>query len=156
MEMLLSLRRVIPMLRPAVVLGLLLLVLGACSNPEGTDQPILTQDQIVGTWISQTGSSLTFKPGHELVVRHVDISPSVPGCGTASGGGTWQFLSLKGVSGPSPNTYKHGNLIMVLMPSIPEKCNGWGITTWGASSSVRLCVESDPDSPCISETFARQ
>jgi hypothetical protein len=156
MKMPIGVRPTIPILRALVVLGLLVLVLAACGNSQGTTQPILTQHQVIGTWTSQSGSSLTFEPAHELVVKHVDIGPAVPGCGSASGAGTWQFLSLKGVSGSSPTTYKQGNLIMVLMPSIPEHCNGWGITTWGTSSSVRLCVASDPDSPCTSETFARQ
>jgi hypothetical protein len=139
----------------ALTFGLLPLAIAACGNPQAI-QPELTQQQVIGTWTSQSGSAVAFGPGHVLVVRHVNISPGVPGCGTVSGTGTWQFLSPTGSTGRSLNTYDKGNLLMVLMPSIREACNGWELTTGSGSSQVTLCVASDPDSPCSSETFARE
>jgi len=137
-----------------VALAAFTLTLSACGSAQSI-QPKLTVAGLIGTWKSKSGSMVTLNSDHSVIVRHVDVGPGISGCGTVSGEGTWQFLSATGVGGSALDTYKNGNLVMILMPSIQEACNGWELTTWGTSSSVKLCVASDPDSPCISETFVR-
>jgi hypothetical protein len=138
----------------ALLLCAPLILLAGCGGG-ASNQPVISGHDLAGMWT--TGKAwMSFSSDHAIVVHKVNVEPGDPGCGVVSGTGTWQFLSSKGVSAAAPDLYKRGSLIEVELTVAPEVCGSWGLTTWGSPSAVTLCVESDPDSPCISDTFRRR
>jgi hypothetical protein len=134
--------------------ALAVMLLSSCSTT-ASNQPVIGPTELVGTW-ANGHASMTFSSDHSVLVHNVNVAPGNGECGVLRGTGTWQFLSARGESGQSPQSYKRGDLIGIDPVSLPENCGAFEVTTWGPSSAVTLCIDSDPDSPCTSTTFSRK
>jgi hypothetical protein len=133
-------------------------VLTATSCGRWITQPIIDSARLVGTWTGPNGASMTFSADQTVSVHNLDLSLGglIHGCGNLSATGTWQFDSLQGDSGASPNTYSKSNIIQVDFsdPASSDGCNTQ-FTTW-KDRPLTMCQDIDPDSPCNNPVLTKQ
>jgi hypothetical protein len=138
-------------LSPVLLLGLAALA-SACGGG-ASEQPVISEGSLVGTWSGPQGS-MTFLADHTFHGSDLRFDAQPQGCTKFSGPGTWQFISSRGQSGASLTTYRKGSVIEVNMNGSLDSCD-FDVTTWQVNGPVGLGYFADPDSPCISPAFAR-
>jgi len=120
--------------------------LGAVSD----SQPVLTQDEILGTWSNHNGSTITFTSYTNFTAVAIDLTAGNPAgpqdCDSVTGSGIWEFLSPEGDS--AGGGYPQGNQIWLQFRQSPE-CDAQ-LDTWEINPPVGLCLSFDPDTPCSS------
>lgn len=124
-------------------------LLASCSGlplPDPTE-PNLNPASIVGTWVDQDGSSMTFSADQKVTVHHLDLRAETNGenksCGFVSGTGSWQLSTDSG----NPTT--RGYLVdLELGAPVDEVCGAVILSSDDTNPSVGLCVSNDPDDPC--------
>jgi hypothetical protein len=137
-----------------------IILLATCAQ-YGT-QPVLNSADLVATWVSPAGGSITFANSHRFTGAGLRLDKFWGGCagaGKISVSGTWQFLSPQGDSGAG--LYSRGNLVGLYFDAKAGDpstgCTGGGITltTWNTGSATALCLQFDPDTPCDGYLFER-
>lgn len=135
----------------------------SCVAQSGT-QPVLSSSDLVATWTSPDGGSITFTRNHRFTAAGLRLDRFWKGCagvGRISASGTWQFLNSHGSSGLSPTGYAKGSLISLSFGGVADNpslgCTGGGIelTSWNVGSTPGLCLQFDPDTPCDGYVFNR-
>lgn len=138
-------------------------VLTAGCGGQGSNQPVIAQAGLVGTWASHEAGSLTFRPGNRFTATDLNLDGDfgVSCRATASVSGTWEFESPGGHTGISLSKYRTGNVISMnkehSSDNSPSSCSTKNqlidLTTWQINGPLGLCTMHDPDSPCDGEPF---
>jgi hypothetical protein len=153
-----SVRAIRVMAPPCAAAAIVLLATRAQS---GT-QPVLSSTDLVATWMSPAGGSITFANSNRFTAAGLRLDMFWGGCagsGKTSVSGTWQFLSPQGDSGTG--SYSKGNLVYLYFDDTAGDplagCTGGGITltSWNTGSATALCLQFDPDTPCDGYVFER-
>jgi hypothetical protein len=145
----------------------LALAAGCEGGVQTSMQPDITVSQLAGTWTSPEGSgAITFHADHSFAATRLDLNglfgqTCQP---AASASGTWEFLSPDGDSTPNPEQYSSGYVIGLTFAGFnrtpTSSCASiWSLTqltTWQINGPLGLCVDMDPDSPCIGEPWVWQ
>jgi len=132
------------------------MLLASCGSP-GNPQPKITTAELSGAWNGSGGSVLTFNEDHSFSTQNLDLGLGLPaseGCGNITDTGEWEFLSVPGVSGPTPTTYDEGNLVALAFPDRFDGCDS-EFTTWQVNGPLGLCLSLDPDSPCAGHVLVK-
>jgi len=125
-----------------------MILLAACVQQSGT-QPVLSSSDLVATWVSPVGGSISFASDHRFTTSGLRLGKYWGGCaktGRISAAGTWQFLSPQGDSGVNPTGYSKGSLIDLSFDQTPGPspidCIGGAmtLTSWNLGSARGLCV----------------
>jgi hypothetical protein len=122
----------------------------------GNQSPlVLRSADLVTTWSSAEGGSVTFAKDHHFTAKGLRLrdlfANRCPPTATVSG--TWEFLGSDGTSGPSLTSHKEGRLIDLSFDSSADyaaySCTGGGITltSWSPEPPLTLCIDVDPDTP---------
>lgn len=148
---------------PAVVVPVAVAVtaLAGCVAQSGT-QSVLTPADLAATWTSHDGGSIAFSADHRFVAIGLRLGKfwkPCAGVGKISVSGTWQFLNSQGDSGGGLTGYAKGRMVDLSFdgangsPTIG--CTGGFIklTTWNVGSAPGLCLQFDPDTPCVGYIF---
>jgi hypothetical protein len=127
--------------------------------------PALKPDVVVGRWISPSDGSLTFGPDHQFAATR--LRNQFFGSQECSGRGTWWFLSSQGDGGPG-TTYTSGDQIGVFgnfynvdkqaqaTNPVGFGCMDFSLISWKTNGTLGLCMDFDPDSPCLGEVYVKR
>jgi hypothetical protein len=144
----------------------LALMAGCQGGVQTPMQPDITVSQLVGTWISSEGSgAITFRADGSFTATRLDLNGLFgQTCRpAASASGTWEFLSPDGDS-PTLTEYSSGYVISLAFAGLNSTSTQacalvWSLTeltTWQINGPLGLCVDMDPDSPCVGEPWVWQ
>jgi hypothetical protein len=153
--------------RIAAAIVLDLTFLAACGSQ--TDQPVVTGQQLAGTWTSSVGGTIALRADHHFVatgLRLTYYSGGSANCPRATMSGTWQFLTAQWQ--PAGAGATQGNVIELdpawspAPVSIDPSCSGGPLTFipwvggWFWDNTMQLCQASDPDSTCDGYVFTKR
>lgn len=144
----------------AMALCLLVSVLlsGCVSFGPAAQQPSLDAADLLGTWVSSDGSSVTFAGAGSFAAAKINYGKYViPTCGLISGSGIWQFVDSNGQT--STSSLDSANIVALFFRKVSSssKCSGvMQLTSWDTGSTPGLCVQEDPDTPCDGYIFSKR
>lgn len=144
---------VLSRLRAGVIVAGCVLLASCASTPSA--QPVLTVNDVVGTWSNHKGSTITFQADGRFSAVGIDAGRFFQGCGNVSGPGSWDFLSAEGDSPPLGVTYTSGNQIGLSFDGQNDSCDV-SLSSWEIDPPVGLCLDFDPDSPCTGVPWTKE
>ena len=148
----------------AVACAAAVTLLAACSTTAGA-QPVMNPSDLVATWTSPDGGSMSFTGDHRFTVSGLRIGKFWNACASGTrltASGTWQFLNSQGDSGSGLNGLQKGSMVDLSFAGATGNpavnCTGGFLrfTSWDVGAARGLCLQLDPDTPCAGYIFNRR
>ncbi|MEV7560907.1 hypothetical protein [Streptomyces sp. NPDC089795] len=143
----------------AIVLAVTGMVLTtSCGYAAAINAADISQEQLVGTWTSPAGTSLTFSKDHTFTGTGFGTVEAMADCAHREtlSDGRWAFyVSPEGDGHIVPDeTAPRGNDLELSFSDDPS-CTVW-VYLYGSAKDPRMCPTRDPDAGCPTGGYLRK